>query len=206
MKVWTAESDYSKLHLFCVTCLQFFLWTCGTLCFLIAKNKAGNWNWKRNKAPSKHMSVYVCEKRKKEEEKHNWPPSVALLKMCFYISAWWRCTAGVPVVVPEPIFPQQANNRQVICTCSNYYPISNKYCTITGSNPHSQAAADCENPGREKLAGSSNGSDQTAINQQWKHLSTRRMLTESQQALALMERADEPGEVGGYQRNAERRF
>lgn len=33
---------------------------------------------------------------------------------------------------------------------------------------------------REKLAGSSDGSDQTAINQQRKHLSMRRMLTASQ--------------------------
>ena len=69
-----------------------------------------------------------------------------------------------------PSLLTRPNNHPAICTCSNYYPISNKYRTITARNPHTQAAAGCKNPGREKLAGSSNSSDQTAINQQ-RHIS-----------------------------------
>lgn len=129
----------------------------------------------------RHIHPCLLKKRKTDRRKNpNCPPSAALFKMRFYISVWWCCTAGVAVMVPNSNSPQQANNHPVICTCSNYYPISNKYRTITGRNPHTQAAAGCKNPGREQLARSSDGSDQTAINQQRKHLSMRRMLTESQ--------------------------
>lgn len=79
-----------------------------------------------------------------------------VFKVCFYVSVSSRCTAGVPGVVPNSISP----HHPAICTCSNYYPISKKYRTITARNPHTQATTGCKNPGREKLAGSSNSRQQ----------------------------------------------
>lgn len=84
-----------------------------------------------------------------------------------------------------PSLLTRPRNHPAICTCSNYYPITNKYRTITTRNPHAQAAAGWEknkknkkikNPGREKLAESNNGSDQTAINQQRKHLHVKNLV------------------------------
>lgn len=137
--------------------------------------------------------------RKKKADDNNCPPSVALwfLKCVF---TCLRCRASQRASLAwcqTPALLTRPDNHPAICTCSNYYPISNKYRTITSRNPHSQVPAGCKNPGREKLAGSSKSSDQTAINQQRQHLSMWRMLTEAPTPLALMERTDEWGSGGG---------
>lgn len=113
--------------------------------------------------------------RLKKAEDNNCPPSEALWFLkCVFTCLRRRSAQRASLARRQaPSLLTRPNNHPAICTCSNYYPISNKYRTITARNPHTQAAAGCKNPGREKLSGSSN-SDQTAINQQ-RHISTWRV-------------------------------
>lgn len=108
----------------------------------------------------------------KNGEDNNCPPSVALWFLkCVFTCLCHRAAQRASLAwCQTPSLLTRPNNHPAICTCSNYYPISKKYRTITARNPHTQATAGCKNPGREKLAGSSNSSDQTAINQQ-RHIS-----------------------------------
>lgn len=110
--------------------------------------------------------------KKKKAEDNNCPPSAALWFLkCVFTCLRRRAAQRASLAwCQTPSLLTGPNNHPAICTCSNYYPISNKYRTITARNPHTQAAVGCKNPGREKLAGSSNSSDQTAINQQ-RHVS-----------------------------------
>lgn len=132
-------------------------------------------SWKKCKISREtDRAVWGRLKKKKKGKDNNCPPSVALWFLkCVFTCLHRRRRAAQRASLAwcqTPSLLTRPNNHPAICTCSNYYPISNKYRTITARNPHTQAAAGCKNPGREKLVGSSNSSDQTAINQQ-RHLS-----------------------------------
>lgn len=112
----------------------------------------------------------------------------------------WRC-ARLPLSSPGPVSTRLSAPALIIIllpTNTAQLPLE----TLTPRLP--QAASGKEkkekkNPGREKLAESNNGSDQTAINQQRKHLHVRNVVR-SPTPLALMQGAGEPQrQVGGTQ-------
>lgn len=126
------------------------------------------WNTNSWKRANFQRDTLRWMRKIKTAEDNNCPPSVALwfLKCVFTCLCRGAAQRASLAWCQTPSLLTRPNNHPAICTWSNYYPISKKYRTITARNPHTQATAGCKNPGREKLAGSSNSNDQTAINQQ----------------------------------------
>lgn len=65
-------------------------------------------------------------------------PFFPFFSMCQWRSATQQACLALrqsPSLLTRPC------NHPAICTCSNYYPITNKYRTITTRNPYAQAAA-----------------------------------------------------------------
>lgn len=113
------------------------------------------------------------KKKRKKGEDNNCPPSVALgflkcvfLRFCVAVLLCrraWR-DANLHLSSTGPITTQLSAPAPIIIL------LATNTAQLLLEPPHTLAASACKNPGRGKLAGSGNSSDQTAINQQ-RHIS-----------------------------------